>query len=120
MITTRRSLFAFAAGGLIAAAAPAFGQVVIQERVMPGEKVEIIPARPHPNWSWVKGHWRWNDGRREWVWVSGRWIEHAAPAMPEIIVETPPPPPSPKHFWVRGHWAWEGDRWAWMKGHWVS
>jgi hypothetical protein len=120
-MTTRRSLFAFAAGGLLAAAAPAFGQVVIQERVMPGEKVEIIPARPpHPGWSWVKGHWRWFDARHEWIWISGRWVEHEVPAVPEIIVETPPPPPSPKHFWVRGHWVWEGDRWQWIHGHWVA
>ena len=120
MFATRRALLALAAGGLVAAASPAFAQVVIQERVMPGEKVEIIPARPHPNWTWVKGHWGWEDRAREWIWRPGRWVEHAAPPMPEIIVETPPPAPSPRHFWVRGHYVWTGDHWQWMRGHWVG
>jgi len=120
MLATRRALFTLAAGGLVAAAAPAFAEVVIKERLMPGEKVEIIPERPHPNWAWVKGHWRFDDRRGDWVWVSGRWVEHAAPPMPEVIIETPPPPPSPRHFWVRGHWVWEGDRWQWIRGHWVG
>jgi hypothetical protein len=119
MVSTRRGLFPIAVGALVAIASPAFAQVVIQERVMPALKVEVIPARPHPNWSWVKGHWRWIDGRREWVWISGRWVEHAVPAMPELIVETPPPAPSPRHFWVRGHWVWEGNHWQWVRGHWV-
>ena len=118
MVATRRGLLFLAAGALAAASAPAFAQVVIQERVMPGLRVEVIPERPHPGWTWIKGHWRYDDRRGDWVWIAGRWYEHAAPPMPELIVETPPPPPSPRHFWIRGHWVWEG-RWVWIRGHWV-
>ncbi len=71
MLATRRSLLLMVAGAFAVAASPALAEVVIQERVMPGLRVEVIPARPHPNWSWVKGHWRWADGRGEWVWVGG-------------------------------------------------
>jgi hypothetical protein len=117
MIATRRTLFVLTAGALVAAGAPAFAQLVINERVMPELKVEVIPARPHPNWSWVRGHWRWGGGG--WVWVRGRWVAHEVPAMPELIIETPPPAPTARHFWVRGHWVWEGDRWQWIRGHWV-
>jgi hypothetical protein len=120
MNATRRSLLAWLAGGALAAAASsAFAdQLVIRERAMPPLKVEVVPERPHPGWSWVKGHWRWED--RDWVWAPGHWIDHAAPPMPEIVVETPPPPPSPREFWVRGHWVWEGDRWQWRRGRWVG
>ena len=117
-LTTRRHLFGLAAGlAVVAVAAPAFAEIIIQERAMPEVKVEVIGPRPHPGWGWVKGHWRWADGG--WVWISGHWVEHEVPTMPEIVVESPPPPPSPKHFWVRGHWVWEGDRWQWIRGHWV-
>jgi hypothetical protein len=119
MISSRRGLFSLAAGAFVAAAMPAFGQVIIQERVMPAERVEVIPVRPHPNWTWVRGHWRWADRRGDWMWVPGHWVEHAAPPMPALIVETPPPAPTPRHFWVRGHWVWAGVRWQWIPGHWV-
>ncbi len=117
MNATRRALFAFAAGGLVAAAAPAFSQVVIQERPMPALRVEVMGAPPHPGWHFVRGHWRWRGNG--WAWVPGHWVEHEVPAMPAVIVEAPPPPPSPRHFWVRGHWVWEGNHWQWIKGHWV-
>ena len=117
MTTTRRALFAIAAGGLVLAAAPALAQIVIQERVMPALRVEVIPPSPHPGWSWVKGHWRWAPGG--WAWAPGHWVAQAVAPMPELIVETPPPPPGPKFFFVRGHWVWEGNHWQWMKGHWV-
>ncbi len=120
MIANRRALFALVAGGLVAAAAgpSALAQVVIQERVMPELKVEVVPPRPHPGWNWVRGHWRWTPGG--WAWMPGRWVAVAVPAMPEVVVETPPPAPGARFFWVRGHWVWEGNHWQWMRGRWVA
>jgi hypothetical protein len=119
MIATRRALFVLAAGGLLAAAvaSPALAQVVIQERVMPPLRVEVMTPIPHPGWFWVKGFWRWAPGG--WAWVPGHWVAHAIAPMPAVVVETPPPPPGPRFFWVRGHWVLEGDRWIWVRGHWV-
>jgi hypothetical protein len=120
MIATRRHAFALAAGGLIAAVAArsAFAEeLIIRERVMPELRVEVMGPRPHPGWSFVRGHWRWAPGG--WAWVPGHWVDHEVAAMPAMIVETRPPPPSPREFWVRGHWVWEGNHWQWMRGHWA-
>ena len=121
MIANRRALFALVAGGLVATVAGPSAlaqQLVIEERMMPELKVEVVPARPHPGWNWVRGHWRWAPGG--WAWVPGRWVDVAVPSMPEIVAETPPQRPGPRFFWVRGHWVWEGNHWQWVRGHWVA
>ena len=118
-LTTRRNLFALAAGALASAvgAPTAFAEIIIQERIMPELRIETRPPPPHPGWYWVRGHWKYEGS--DWAWIPGRYVPNRVPEMPEIIVETPPPPPTPRHFWVRGHWVWERTHWAWIRGHWV-
>jgi hypothetical protein len=60
---------------------------------------EIVPVRPHPDYVWTSGYWRWTGGR--YVWIVGSWVN-----------------PRPGHAWVPGHWENRGPRWIWRPGHW--
>jgi hypothetical protein len=118
---TRRSVLATFAAALLPAtvafsATPAAAQVQIQIREIPAPIVEVVPAVPHPGWSWVPGHWVWRGG---WVWIRGHYIAGVVPPMPAAIVETPPAAPGPRFFWVRGHYVWEFGGWRWHPGVWV-
>ncbi len=39
----------------------------------PADRVEVVPERPSPRHTWVRG--RWENERGDWVWVGGRWEE---------------------------------------------
>ena len=118
-IITRRGFAVFLASvfaGLSASGASA--QFVIEERVMPTLKMEVVPTAPGGGWSWVPGHWAWNQ--RAWVWLPGHYVRGVVPPMPAPVAELRPPCPGPGWFWVRGHYVWEGNHWEWRHGHWDS
>ncbi len=71
----------------------------IVKEAPPKETEEVITTAPGPNYSWIKGHWRW-DGR--WVWVPGHWAGR----------------PHPNATWVSGHWVNRPHGWVWIRGHW--
>jgi WXXGXW repeat (2 copies) len=95
--------------------APA-AQARIVYRDMPPPQVETIPAPPAVGYSWVPGHWMWQNG---WVWKRGHYVTVNVPAMPTVIEERITIAPSPAHVWVRGHWHWGGNAWVWANGRWV-
>jgi hypothetical protein len=37
----------------------------------PADRVEVVTARPGPEYVWVGG--RWERRGDEWEWISGRW-----------------------------------------------
>ena len=47
-------------------------QTIVIEKAMPAPIVEVVPARPSPAHTWVKGHHVFEEGR--WVWHPGLWI----------------------------------------------
>lgn len=116
---SRRALFGFLGAGVatVLGVSASQAQVTVYERVMPGARVEVIPAPPRPHWFWVPGHWAWRGG---WVWVPGHYVRRGRP-MPAPLVEVVPVRPSPRYGWVRGHWEWRDRRgdWVWVRGHWV-
>ncbi|MGH7590439.1 MAG: YXWGXW repeat-containing protein, partial [Gemmatimonadales bacterium] len=50
--------------------APPPGGVVIVRRPPP-DRVEIVTARPGPDYTWIHGHWNWSGN--DYIWVGGRW-----------------------------------------------
>jgi hypothetical protein len=66
----------------------------------PPDRVEVIPANPHPGWVWIRGHWGWVDGR--WSWMPGHYMN----------------PPRRGGAWIPGHWGHRDGRWVWVEGHW--
>jgi hypothetical protein len=111
----------------------------------PPDKVES--ARSRVGYSWIKGHWAWNNGAYSWAagrleatkkgffWVDGRWDRSADRYVwtvgkwkPAILVPTFAPPPlkpetevskSPL-VWVHGNWKWEPNgEWTWHAGRFV-
>jgi len=42
----------------------------------PIDRIEgIRPIKPIGKNRWVKGHWRYDYGRRAWDWISGHWAK---------------------------------------------
>lgn len=39
----------------------------------PAPLVEVVPARPAPEYHWVKGHYVWAGNH--WDWVRGHWAQ---------------------------------------------
>jgi hypothetical protein len=66
----------------------------------PAEVVEVVPARPGPEWVWVKGHHKWEGGR--YVWVHGEWRR----------------PPRGMREYVPGHWDHDPQGNFWVEGYW--
>jgi hypothetical protein len=40
----------------------------------PAPLVEVVPARPAPEYHWVKGHYVWAGNH--WDWVRGHWAAY--------------------------------------------
>jgi WXXGXW repeat (2 copies) len=99
-------LFSLAAlcvmGGLAACVPPhRLGiDVVYVDRAPPPRRVEVIPARPGPEFVWIEGHWAWAS--RDYEWSPGRWER----------------PPRRHAHWVQGRWHKHGHEWYWEPGHW--
>ncbi|MFI5235890.1 MAG: hypothetical protein ACHQXA_09280 [Gemmatimonadales bacterium] len=45
--------------------------VVVAVRRPPPDRIEIINARPGPEFVWIRGHWNWAGG--DYAWAGGRW-----------------------------------------------
>jgi hypothetical protein len=66
----------------------------------PADRVEVIPVRPSPAYSWIHGHWSWDgSGYR---WVGGHW---------GFV-------PRESHEWVHGHWYRSGNYYFYASGYW--
>jgi hypothetical protein len=66
----------------------------------PADRVEVIPVRPAPAYSWIHGHWSW-DGAG-YRWVGGHW---------GFV-------PRGYHEWVHGHWYRSGNYYFYTNGYW--
>lgn len=74
--------------------------VVYVDEAPPPPRVEVIAARPGPEFVWVAGYWSWDD---DYVWVPGHWER----------------PPRRDLHWVSGRWRrGSHHRWYWEPGHW--
>jgi len=82
----------------IGPAAPA--EVVVVPQEPPPLRVEVKPARPHPDHVWVGGYWNWQGGRH--VWVAGRWT---APVRRGAV-------------WVPDRWDRAPGGWRRVPGRW--
>jgi hypothetical protein len=89
-------------GGLAACVPPRrLGiDVVYVDRAPPPRRVEVVPARPGPEFVWIEGHWAWANN--DYAWHQGRWER----------------PPRRHAHWVRGRWRKHGHEWYWEPGHW--
>lgn len=85
-------------------------------RMVPAPLQERVPPAPAAGYSWVQGHWAWQD--HGWQWQAGHWYQGAARPMPTVLVEQITVAPSPAHYWVPGHWHWNHNEWEWAHGHW--
>lgn len=58
---------------LLSAAALALSACVVEPArpPRPAPLVEVVPARPAPEYHWVKGHYVWVGNH--WDWVRGHW-----------------------------------------------
>ena len=66
----------------------------------PPAEIEVIPAAPGPEFTWIAGYHRWN-GRR-YVWIGGHYDRR----------------PNRDARYVRGHWEHRGRVTVWVDGHW--
>ena len=74
--------------------------VVYVDEAPPPRRVEVISARPGPDFVWIEGYWSWND---RYVWVPGRWDR----------------PPRRNLRWASGRWRHgPHHQWYWEPGHW--
>ena len=80
--------------------------VVFVREAPPREIVEVRSARPGPDFVWVDGYHRWDDGRHGYVWVGGRWDR----------------PPHHGAVWVKHEYVKVHDRdrdgYEYHPGHW--
>jgi WXXGXW repeat (2 copies) len=92
-----------AAGCTVYSAPPPDTEVISVEsqRPPPPAQIEVIPASPGPEYTWIAGYHRW-DGRRD-VWVGGHYDRR---------------PQRDAHY-VRGHWEHRGRITIWVDGHWA-
>jgi hypothetical protein len=78
-------------------------RVVVYEQPAPPPPVtEVVVAQPGPEYVWVRGHHRWDEGAHAYVWVSGRWVV----------------PPTGFHAWHEGHWQRGNHAYVWIEGRW--
>ena len=105
----RKLLLAAAlAAGYVAYAVPALAQISAGIYVQFGPPAPVyqpVPPPPAPNYVWVPGYYRFDDGR--YVWVSGRYQRSPYPAA----------------LWVHGYGGHHGKghghgEWYWVPGYW--
>ncbi len=75
-------------------------EVVVLQSEPPPPPVEVIAARPGPNYYWVKGYYAAHGG--QWVWVSGNWAL----------------PPHAGAVWVEPHYERHGGQVQYSSGYW--
>ena len=73
---------------------------VVQAPPPPRREVIIERERPSAEHIWIKGYWRWHEGRH--VWVSGHW-EH---------------PPHAHAKWVEPRWEHRHEGYVFIEGFW--
>ena len=66
----------------------------------PAEQVEVVPAAPSAQHTWIRGHWHWNGA--EWVWIRGRYRTVRAGWR-----------------WVPAHYEGRGGAYYYVPGHWA-
>jgi len=97
---------------VVAQAQPAVVERVVQ---MPTAPQEAIPPSPGPGYSWVAGHYEWNN---QWIWQPGTWRAGTIRPMPSPIVETPGMSPATATRWIPGYWTIVNNDWLWVRGQW--
>ena len=65
----------------------------------PPARIETVPPAPAPDWTWVPGHWKLENGQQ--VWETGHWLE-----------------PRPGEVYVQAYWSQQGGRWVYHPEHW--
>ena len=75
------------------------GQVIVPNEP-PTPRYEEMGTAPAGSYTWVPGHWTYQNSR--WIWVPGEW------AAPPRVGET----------WVPGYWHRTVGGWVWTPGHW--
>ena len=93
--------WAFSAA-MVACAPPPHRAVYGVRAAPPAEVVETVPPAPGPEYVWIPGHYRWDEGARGYIWVAGHWVV----------------PPQGYRAWVPGHWVERDGGWVWVEGHW--
>lgn len=72
---------------------------VLAPQAPPSHELEIATPKPGPDFSWIKGHWHWNN---QWTWMKGHWSKL----------------PHPGATWMNGYWVQKPHGWIWVHGHW--
>ena len=73
---------------------------VVQAPPPPRREVIIERERPSAEHIWIKGYWRWHEGRH--VWVAGHW-EH---------------PPHAHAVWMEPRWEHRHEGYVFIEGFW--
>jgi hypothetical protein len=68
----------------------------------PPPQVQIIVARPGPNFVWVAGYWSWQNRSHSYAWIAGRWER----------------PPHQGANWAAAHWEQRGGGSVFIEGTW--
>ena len=88
---------------MLAASAPAFGQVSVSVGFgPPALPVYDQPVCPGDGYLWTPGYWAWDDVNDDYFWVPGTWVE----------------PPQVGLFWTPGYWGWGGSGFIFNAGYW--
>lgn len=85
---------------LTACPPPPPGRIYVRTGPPPAVQAEVIGTAPGPEFIWVPGYHRWEEGR--YVWVAGRWDR----------------PPHARAKWVAGRWKHDHNGWFWIEGRW--
>lgn len=99
---------------------PPPGSVLVVRRPPP-PRVEIITARPGPDYTWIRGHWSW--GGNDYVWAAGRWDRPVRPTAREDRRDAGrghDDRGSRPARWQEGRWQHVRGGWVWQPGHWVQ
>lgn len=92
--------------------APPPGEVLVVRRPPP-DRIEIVTARPGPDYTWIRGHWSWSGS--DYVWVGGRWDR---PVRPVVQGRRPDARDRRPARWQDGRWKHVRGGWVWQPGHW--
>ncbi len=68
----------------------------------PPPPTEVIVERPHRNWVWVPGYYRWIPRHQRYAWVRGHWVR----------------PPYAHAVWIAPRWEERNGEWVYSKGRW--
>lgn len=72
---------------------------VMVEQQPPADLTEEIVESPGPDYIWLRGHWRYDNG---WVWARGRWERR----------------PHAEAVWEPGYWGHKHHHYVWVGGYW--